>query len=154
MKRYLPLAFLISGIVSFCSCKKDATPTYSIPTTYAFANFNDSNELKVLAMADQLVAKINQANSVPNTLVTAQSLSDLFYNNNNPFNDSALNLNGSGLALSNYFSAAATTDMLNYFDSVGVYSQSTATASAGVAGVGVSSQNTSKKYLLSPNGVF
>jgi len=78
----------------------------------------------------------------------------MFTNTGAPFNDSALNLNGSGLNLSSYCTAAMKTDMQNYFDSISVYSQISTGASAGLAGVDSSSQNHSKKYLLSPNGVF
>jgi hypothetical protein len=44
--------------------------------------------------------------------------------------------------------------MVNYFDSNGLYSQSSSAASPGVAGVSPSSASPSKKLLLSPNGVF
>ncbi len=78
----------------------------------------------------------------------------MFNNVNSYFNDSTLKLNASGLKLSNYCSAVIKADMINYFDSVGLYSQSTMAASAGVAGVVASSVSSGKKYLLSPNGVF
>jgi Domain of unknown function (DUF4856) len=139
-------------------CKKDNNNApvynYTVPTTYNFTNFNDSNQLILLAMADQIVATINLANTTPATAVSAQQLKDMFNNVNGHFNDSALKLNASGLKLANYCSPAAATDLLNYFDSVGLYSQSTTGASAGVAGVSPSSVTPSKKYLLSPNGVF
>ncbi|HEY4336870.1 MAG TPA: DUF4856 domain-containing protein, partial [Puia sp.] len=141
------------------SCKKDnkngpTTPTYTVPTTYNFSNFNDSNSVKLLLMADQIGAKINTANTIPGTAVSAQVLKDMFNNANGYFVDSSLKLNGSGLRLADYCSAAAKTDLLNYFDSIGLYSQSTVAASNGVAGVSASSVSASKKYLLSPNGVF
>jgi hypothetical protein len=156
MKRlalFLPLLALIA------SCKKDnkngpTTPTYTVPTTYNFSNFNDSNSVKLLLMADQIGAKINTANTIPGTAVSAQVLKDMFNNANGYFVDSSLKLNGSGLRLADYCSAAAKTDLLNYFDSIGLYSQSTVAASNGVAGVSASSVSASKKYLLSPNGVF
>lgn len=151
---------LLGVFLLFCfswGCKKSdnpSTPVYPIPTTYDFTNFNDSVQLKILAMADQLVAKINLANSTPNTVVTSQVLTDMFNNTGGYFVDSSLQLNNSGLKLANYFSTAAQTDVLNYFDSIGVYSQSTVTAAAGVAGVGASSVTPTKKYLLSASGVF
>ena len=138
------------------SCKKDntpSTPTYTVPTTYNFANVNYSGQLVLLAMADQIVAKINTANT-PNTVVSAQVLTDMFNNVNGYFNDSALQINASGLKLSDYCSSLAKTDMLNYFDSIGTFSQSTVAGSPGVAGVSASSANANKKLLLSPNGIF
>jgi len=148
----------LSVILIASSCKKDnntpSTPIYTVPTTYNFANVNYSGQLVLLAMADQIVAKINTANTTPNTVVSAQTLTDMFNNVNGLFLDSALQLNASGLKLSDYCSPLAKTDLLNYFDSIGVYSQSTVAGSFGVAGVSASSANANKKLLLSPNGVF
>lgn len=158
----IPFCILLA-ITSFTSCKKsshgtpvnnDTIANYIVPTTYNFANVNYSNQTILIAMADQLVAKINTANSIPNTPLTVTTLDNLFTNTGSPFNDSALNLNGSGLSLSNYCSASMRTDIVNYLDSVSVYSQSTTAASAGVAGVSASSASPTKKYLLSQNGIF
>ncbi len=137
-------------------CFKDpkTAASYTVPTTYNFTNFNDSNQLKLLAMADQIVAAINLGNTTPNTAIDAQQLKDLFNNVNGHFNDSALKLNASGLRLADYCSPVAQVDLQNYFDSIGVYSQSTSAASEGTAGVSPSAANPAKKYLLSPNGVF
>lgn len=159
MKKPNYLAIVLSLAVFIGACKKDknATPVntnYTVPTTYNFTNVNYTNQQMLLAMADQIVATINTANSTPNTPIDAQVLKDMFNNVNSRFNDSALNLNGSGLKLSAYCSAAAAADMMNYFDSVALFSQSSATASAGVAGVGASSTSPTKKYLLSSNGIF
>lgn len=147
----------ISILLVVSSCKKDNSPSipnYTVPTTYNFANVNYSGQLVLLAMADQIVAKINLANTIPGTAVSAQTLKDMFNNVNGNFNDSALQLNASGLRLADYCSPLAKTDVLSYFDSVGTFSQSTVTAAPGVAGVAASSASPNKKYLLSPNGVF
>ncbi len=161
MKKITLSFCILVAALSFSSCKKNSTgsPTnnntnYTVPTTYTFANVNYSNQTILMAMADQLVAKINTANSVPNTPLTTTTLENMFTNTGAPFNDSALNLNGSGLNLSSYCTGAMKSDMQNYFDSISVYSQISAGASAGFAGVDSSSQNHSKKYLLSPNGIF
>ena len=156
MRRSTIPALLLLVIVS--SCKKNnnnpVNTNYTVPTTYSFATFNDSNSLKLLAMADQLVARINTANAQPNVAVSTQVLVGMFNNTGGYFNDSALRLNASGLSLASYFPAPEKTDMLNYFDSIGVFSQSTTTASAGVAGVSPSSASPNKLYLLSPDGLF
>jgi hypothetical protein len=154
-KLTLPLVLLL--IISSCKKNNNNNPVntnYTVPTTYSFATFNDSNSQKILAMADQLVATINLANAQPNVAISTQVLTGLFNNTGGYFNDSALHLNSSGLSLASFFPAAAKTDLLNYLDSVGVFSQSTTTASAGVAGVSPSSASPNKRYLLSPNGVF
>ncbi len=130
------------------ACKKDnssnttVNTNYTVPTTYTFSNVSYNNQLILLAMADQLVAKVNTANSNANVTVSAQLLTDMFNNTGGYFNDSALQLNASGLRLADYFPAAAKTDMLNYFDS-------TATGT-----VYPSSVNPTKLYLLSTNGVY
>ncbi len=157
--RYLLYLFLV--IEFGWSCQKSnnsptgpTPPVYTVPTTYNFANFNDSNQLILLAMADQIVVAINQANTIPNTVVSSQTLTDMLNNTGGHFNDSVFKLNASGLKLADYFPASAKTDMLNYFDSIGVYSQSSATPGPGVAGVAPSAANPNKKFLLSPNGIF
>jgi hypothetical protein len=148
--------FLAAFSLSSCKKSNSGTPinNYTVPVTYNFSNVTYSDQTILMAMADQLVAKINTANSTPNTPITVTTLDNLFTNTGSPFNDSALNLNGSGLSLSNYCSTAQRTDILNYLDSVSVYSQSATAASIGVAGVSASSASPNKKYLLSPNGVF
>jgi len=170
MKKIALSFCILLAVFSFSSCTKNSPGTpinndttgnhitnpinYIVPTTYNFTTVNYSSQTILIAMADQIVAKINTANSVPNTPVTAATLESMFTNTGAPFNDSALNLNGSGLNLSSYCTAAMRTDMQNYFDSIEVYSQLVPGASTGIAGVDSSSQNHSKKYLLSPNGVF
>jgi hypothetical protein len=158
MTKFIVAAFAVITILSI-SCKKvnsSSQPiiTYNIPTTYTFANVDYSNSLKILAMADQIVAYINTANTTPNTPISSTQLTAMLNNTGGFFKDTALQLNNAGLSLSSYLSAPALTDMLNYVDSVGLYSQSTTAASPGVPGVSPSSANASKKYLLSPNGVF
>ncbi|HMG82283.1 MAG TPA: DUF4856 domain-containing protein [Ferruginibacter sp.] len=161
MKKITISFCILLAAISFSSCKKsshsnptntDTTINYTVPTTYNFTHVNDTAQLELIAMADQIVAAINLGNVVGGTVVSTQQLTDMFNNVNDRFNDSVYNLNGSGVSLANNCPAAAKTDILNYFDSIGVYSQSTAVADSGVAGVGVSLAN--KKLLLSPTGIF
>jgi hypothetical protein len=157
MHKYTTALLCIVLIFSSVACKKSSstsTPVYDVPTSYTFASVNYSNQLILIAMADQLVAAINTANTIPGTAVSAQVLTGMFTNTGSYFNDSALQLNSSGLRLSDCFPQTAKADLLNYLDSVGVYSQSGVTAAPGVAGVAASVANANKKYLLSPNGVF
>jgi Domain of unknown function (DUF4856) len=156
MRRIIILSLVLT-ILSY-SCKKSNQSTvntnYSVLTTYTFANVNYNSSLEVLAMADQVMAKINLANSSPNTVISAQQLDAMLNNTGGYFVDSALQLNSSGLTLASYIPAAELTNVLSYFDSVGLYSESTTSASFGVAGVSPSSVTPTKLYLLSPNGVF
>jgi hypothetical protein len=156
-KTILALSALTAAFMMMTSCskdKKDDTPVYDVPTTYNFSNVNDSNQIMLLTMADQVMAKINTANASPNVVITAQSLKDMMNNTGAPFNDSVYNLNGSGLKLADNCPTEMLTAFNNYFDSIEVYSNSSAAASQGVAGVASSSVTATKKYLLSPNGVF
>jgi hypothetical protein len=155
-----PVAILVALVATFSlSCKKDnntapAHTNYPVPGTYTFTNVNYNNQLMLLAMADQIVAKINTANTIPNTVISDQTLTSMFNNTGGYFNDSTLQLNASTLKLSDYVPATIAADILNYFDSISVYSQSSAAASPGTPGVSPSSATPTKKYLLSPNGVF
>src|ERR1700733_12912277 len=133
MKKLNIVLLFIIGALFWCSCNKSnnnpAFLNYSVPSTYSFTHFNDSNSLKLLAMGDQVVAAINLGNSIPNTVVSAQTLTGMFNNTGGFFKDTAMQLNGSGLKLGDHFAPAAKTDVLNYFDSIGLYSQSTTGAS-------------------------
>jgi hypothetical protein len=153
MKKITLTFCILIAALSFSSCKKNNAPSYTVPTTYNFTNVNDTAQLELIAMADQIVAAINLGNTVGGATVSTQQLTDMFNNTNGYFNDSVYHLNASGISFANYCPASAKTDILNYFDSIGVYSQSTAVADSGVAGVSVSTV-TSKKLLLSPNGIF
>ena len=146
----IPFCILLAAI-SFTSCKKSASNNYSIPTTYTFTDVNDSNQAKLLLMADQIGAAINLGNALGVT-VDAQQLKDMFNGTGGYFTDSSLKLNGSGLKLSDYCPAAMKTDLNNYFDSIALYSNSGSVAVNGVAGVATSGAN--KKLLLSANGIF
>jgi hypothetical protein len=149
-------ALITSMAVLTVSCKKDTitnTVYYTVPSVYNFTNVNDSSQAKLLLMADQIGAAINLGNT-SGTVVSAQKLKDMLNNVNNYFTDSSYKLNASGLKLSAFAPANAVTDLNAYFDSIGLYSQSTVAAKQGTAGVSASSVSASKKYLLSPNGVF
>jgi hypothetical protein len=155
--RNLKRASILAAIVGLCwGCKKDTvtnTVYYTVPSTYSFTNVNDSNQAKLLLMADQIGAAINLGNAT-GVIVSSQKLKDMFNNVNNYFTDSSYKLNASGLKLSAIAPANVVTDLNACFDSIGLYSQSTVAATQGVAGVSASSASPTKKYLLSPNGVF
>jgi hypothetical protein len=153
MKKSIGISLGIFVIIFGVSCKKDDA-SYTVPATYNFANVNYSNQTMLLAMADQLLAAVNTANTIPQTAVSLTTLNNLFNNTNSPFNDSTYNLNGASFSLADYAPAQMKSDLVAYFDSISVYSsQSSTVAAPGVPGVGTSSA-TGKKYLLSANGVF
>src|ERR1700743_2251563 len=121
MKRKANLFLSISLLTLVASsCKKDnhgpSVPNYTVPTTYSFSNVNLTTTNVLLAMADQIGARINLANTIPGTAVSAQDLKNMFNNTGNLFNDSSLKLNASGISLAAYCPASLKADLLNYFD--------------------------------------
>lgn len=131
MKTHVKTLSLVCTLVLCGGCLKRSPiwSTYTVPVTYNFLNVNDSAQLRALAAADRLMAEVDSANT-KGTTVDAAVLTGLFNN-----------------GLSAYCSATAKTDLLNYFDSVGLYSQSKVTGTPGTAGV-------SGGTLLSPGGIY
>lgn len=155
MKKSLcTIAGLALMAASFTSCKKDdsegtKTPTYTIPATYNFSNVDYSDQTTRFSMSAEIEAEMKKGLS--GTVVSAQKLKDMLENVNSPFTAAANN--SSSLNLKTWFPAQALTDIESYMDSVEVASNSTQPAANGVAGVGASNVDPSKKYLLSANGV-
>src|SRR5476649_2135544 len=88
---------LISTVLLFTtSCKKSSTktdpaPTYTIPTTYNFANVNYSDASTRLSMANEMAALMASATTGP---VDGQRLLNMFTNTNSPFASAASNTSG------------------------------------------------------------
>ena len=143
----------ISALVLMASCTKEETnPTsnnYEIPSTYAFDRVNYAGQTQRILMLDELVNEIKKAN-VPNTVVSAQKLREMYSNLNNPFADASLNTAGKQLKDKTYLTEQSVIE--SYFDSVEVISASTTPGSMGVAGV-VTSNDGTRKYLLSAKGI-
>ncbi|HMG82282.1 MAG TPA: DUF4856 domain-containing protein [Ferruginibacter sp.] len=143
----ISIVFSVLLIAIFCwSCTKQvtsfvpvATPFY-YPGNYNFTNVNDSNQKKVLLQIDSLMAAINAGNTqgVP---VDTTNLKRIFNST------SAV-----GYSLASLSIPAAQTDILNYFDSIGLFSHSVVNGSDGTAGVGASTLQAGVSYLQSDSG--
>ncbi len=147
------ILLVISILLLFSACaKQEVSPTssnYEIPTTYTFERVNYSGQTQRLLMLDELVNEVKKGN-VPNTVVSAQKLREMYSNINNSFTDASLNTSGKQLKDKTYLSEQSVIE--SYFDSLEIISSSTKPGSMGIAGV-VSSNDGTRKYLLSANGI-
>ncbi len=109
---YLPLLAILA-LSTFSSCKKTtkepepepetpATPVYTVPTAYNFANADFSSSTKQIEMLGELTTYLRSTHtttSVTQPTLSAQKLKDMYANINNPFASSSLN--SSGISLKN-----------------------------------------------------
>jgi hypothetical protein len=162
MKKSLALSALVLSL-GFVSCKKDkgpepetptppaSTPSYTAPSTYTFTNMDYSGQTARLDMLAEMKAYMNTGNTA-GTVLNAQKLKDMYANTASQFTNTALNTSGKDIK-SKVFLVDQTL-YETYMDNIAAASQSTASAgSNGVAGVVVSPNNSSKKYLCDANGV-
>lgn len=154
-KNLLTIAGLAILAAGFTSCKKDnsegtKTPSYTIPATYNFSNVDYSDQTTRFSMSAEIEAEMKKGTTA-GTVVSAQKLKDMLANANSPFTAAANN--ASALNLKSWFPAQAVTDVEAYMDSLETASHSTQQAANGVAGVGTSAADATKKYLLSANGI-
>lgn len=135
-----------------CIPKISETPTTSqnIPKTYNFTNVNYGGQAARLSMLDEIGNYMKEANT-QGTALDAQKLKNMFQNQNSPFVD--INLNTSGKNLKGKCFSFDQAIFEAYFDSIAIVSSSTVAGSNGTPGVVVSSENTSKAYLLSASGI-
>lgn len=143
----------ISVMLLLAACSKDETSPltipYEIPTTYNFSPASYVGQTTRIAMLDELMTEVKKGN-VPNTVVVAQKLREMYVNVNNPFLDASLNTSGKQLKDKTYITEQAIIE--SYFDSLEVMSSSVTPGGVGVAGVVLSNDGT-KKYLLSGTGI-
>jgi hypothetical protein len=156
-KTYLKsfITILAVGAV-LTSCKKEEsstpivepTPTYTVPSSYNFTNVDILEQKQFLAMLTEISNEIKKGTSGP---INAQKLKDMYNNIGNQFVDTTDNLqvNSSGEQISAKVYPGDATLFQTYFDSLASFSQSSAAASEGVAGVAVSGTS---KYLLNSRG--
>ncbi len=152
MKKTLILPVLALSILFSACTKENEAPTstnYEIPETYTFDIVNYTGQTQRLLMVDELVNEIKKAN-VPNTQVSALKLKEMYSNLNNPFSYAILNTSGKQLKDKTFLTERNIIEL--YFDSLEMASKSTNPGSEGVAGV-VSSNDGTRKYLLSANGI-
>jgi hypothetical protein len=152
MKKHVNI-LIISVLFIFSACSKEEndpiSTTYEIPSTYNFSPVSYTGQSQRILMLDELINEIKKAN-VPNTMVSAQKLREMYANLNNPFADASLNTAGKQLKDKTFLTERAVIE--SYFDSIQSISSSTVPGSMGVAGV-VSSNDGARKYLLSAKGI-
>ncbi len=155
------LSLSATGVLSvallFSSCKKDE-PTntdddtnkfsYTVPTTYNYSNVKHDDEVTLINMFVELETEMKKG--ATGTVLSSSKLQDMFANVNSPFVSSLLNAASVDIKSSSILSARL--DIEAYLDSLASYSNSVSPASNGVAGIGVSTVDATKKYLLSPKG--
>lgn len=144
------------------SCKKDTkdpeptptnptpSPSYTVPSAYTFSNVSYTGQLQRMEMLTELKSYMNTGNTA-NTVLSAQSMKDMYQNVNNPFSGSGLNASGKDIK-SKVFSLDQTLFEM-FMDSLAIASQATVSGTNGQAGVVVSTSNPAKKYLCDKNGV-
>ena len=156
MKKYLSIAcsFIIAAMV-ITGCSKDNKtapivdpPTYSVPTTYNFANANFADATTRLGMYTEISTLMK--NAIAGTF-DATKAKNMLTNTGAPFTTPAYNT--SGLQLNDQFAPAFKTDVISFIDSLAKASAAASTvASRGVAGVAASSANAASKYALTSLG--
>jgi len=151
------ITIILGLIITVSSCKKEEDPidedqpdTYTVPSTYNFANVNYSGQTSRMAMLTEMVTLMKTGNT-SGVNVDANVLKNMFRNSGNPFSD--INLNTSGKKLINKCFYLDTTYYLNYMDSLQMISASSVSGSNGVAGVVVSTTDNTKKYLFNERGI-
>jgi hypothetical protein len=157
--KFLKISIVASVLLlSVASCKKEETPEpttpiptgYTIPTTYNFTNANYLGQTQRIAMMDALSTYMKTGNT-SGTTVDAIVMKNMFSNTGNPFADNTLNASGKQLKSKTYALDQALFE--SYFDSLALNSQSTVAGTNGVAGVVVSPNDATKKYLCSATGI-
>jgi hypothetical protein len=144
--------------LSIASCKKEETPEptvptptgYTIPTTYNFTNVSYLGQTQRIAMLDELTTYMKTANT-SGTTVDAMVMKNMFSNTGNPFADATLNTSGKQLKNKTYSLDQALFE--SFFDSLALNSQSTVAGTNGTAGVVVSPNDPTKKYLCAASGI-
>ncbi len=162
MKKQLILSTIALTLI-FTACKKKetiepeqdhvhttTTPTYTIPPTFNFTNVNYAGQTTRLDMLAEIKTYMNTGNTTL-TVLSASKLKDMYQNLNSQFTSATLNTSGKNIMSKVLLSDQTTYDA--FMDNIAAASTSTVAGSNGVAGVIVSSTNTSKKYLFDANGV-
>lgn len=152
-KSYTVLCMLSAVMLIMASCKKsnpDPAPSYSIPTTYNFANANFAEATTRIGMVTEISNLMK--NALTGTFDAAKAKA-MLTNTGAPF-ASTLPYNTSGIQLNDQLSAAFKADVLSSIDSLAkVNSVASTVATGGVAGVGASSAAPTSKYALTATGV-
>lgn len=151
-KIFIPLSLISATLLFAASCKNDKKtdpiPTYTVPTTYNFANADFSDATTILGMGTEIGNYFKLGLAGP---IDAQKGKNMFTNTSSPFVTAAYNT--SILNIKSQSAPQFQADALNFIDTLANISKLKTTASRGVAGLGVSSANAASKYLLTANGM-
>lgn len=152
IKRHTTLALVaLAACVTFSSCSddEDDEPSYSVPTTYNFANVNYAGQVTRMDMLKELDDYVKSGNT--GTVLSAQKMKDMYANVNAPFADASLNA-ATTKQLKNKTILTAQAEFENYFDEVAQASLlGTTPAVSGKAGILTTAEG--KPYLVNENGL-
>lgn len=142
------------------SCKKEetpepsnpatTTPTYTVPTTYTFTNVSYIGQTQRLSMVGEMATYMKTGNT-SGTVLSASTMKNMYSNTGSPFTDAALNTSGKQIKDKVFSLDQAMFEA--YMDTLADVSTSTVAGTSGVAGVVVSPNDASKKYLCGANGI-
>ncbi|EJF51780.1 hypothetical protein SapgrDRAFT_0014 [Saprospira grandis DSM 2844] len=148
----LQKALLILAVfgLGLSSCKKDES-SYDVPETYSFENVSYSGQTDRLDMLGELAAYAKSASALSATALDANSMKDMFANQNDPFADADLNASSKQLK-SKTVSTEQTVmeDLMDALATASLYTDST--ASSGLAGI-MQTNDGASSYLLNANGL-
>lgn len=161
MKNLLYYPLIVSAL-AFTACKKDkgpepeptpepTGPSYSIPTTYTFANMDYTTTAQYLDMLGELTGYIRTAHSTTSSpVLSGTKMQDMYANANNQFTLTTLNTSGLQLKnqTSNVYGLQNTLDAA-FLDLANV-TVTTPTASNGVSGKLISG---TKVYMVDAFGL-
>lgn len=133
------------------SCTYDQTPTYTVPTTYAFTNSNGESTVDYSGQTDrinQLIEMVQYADLGTTQVISAQALRDMFSNANGNGNGN-FSFTSSRKLQDKCFSLDTATIIAHFADIAVASSSYMNTASNGQAGTLTSGTST---YLFDANG--
>ncbi|MCX6182176.1 MAG: DUF4856 domain-containing protein [Bacteroidetes bacterium] len=145
---------VLSLALVFTACKKDPKIDvdgidYTVPTTYNFSNVKHEDESTLILMFTELETEMKKAVS---SSVSSAKLQDMFANVNDQFVSGYLD--SAAVDIKSNTLLASRIQVESYMDSLALMSASNGNVAAnGVAGIGVSTVDVSKKYLLSAKGI-
>jgi hypothetical protein len=141
MKKYILPALILSTLA--LGCKKDIQD-YDVPTSYNFENVSYSGQSQRQDMLGEMVDYMESAR-VPGTTLDAQTLLNMFENQNDPFSFQSTK------QLKDKCFLGDQSLITQWLNDVAAASTSNNPASAGVAGIATSLDGT-ERFLLGANG--
>jgi hypothetical protein len=154
----ISVAFIVFIATLFCwSCTKQVTSyvpvgtPFPYPSAYYFQGVNYADQHKIIAMTDEIMAKIDKGNT-QGVVVDSAMLRAMFNNTGNNFDSADLNTSGLNLASLCVPGSTVQSDILSYMDSVGAFSHSVVPGARTVPGVGNSTTEPGVSFLQGGDG--